>query len=119
MFALMSLIMQEVAALKGQLHPTWEIVDDGKTLERRFACKNFVKALDALNKYGAVAERMGHHPDLSVYGYKNVCIRYVSSGSKLPELDAPRCRGYGHPRFIVVIAAGFLHTRPANSPSMI
>jgi 4a-hydroxytetrahydrobiopterin dehydratase len=30
--------------------------------------------MDYINQVGAVAEAEGHHPDLHLYGYNNVCV---------------------------------------------
>ena len=37
-----------------------------------FARKDFADALSFINKIGEIAERQGHHPDLRLFGYKNV-----------------------------------------------
>ena len=41
-------------------------------LSRKFTAKNFQAALDFVVAAGAVAERVGHHPDLHITSYKNV-----------------------------------------------
>ena len=43
----------------------WSIGADGK-LKRTFVVKNFAEALALANSVGAVAETIGHHPDLLV-----------------------------------------------------
>lgn len=43
-------------------------------ISRKFTCKNFQSALDAINDIGAIAEREGHHPDLHITSYRNVEI---------------------------------------------
>jgi 4a-hydroxytetrahydrobiopterin dehydratase len=50
--------------------------DNGKVekISRKFTCKNFQSALDAINDIGAIAEREGHHPDLHITSYRNVEI---------------------------------------------
>ena len=51
-----------------KLHEAWAINEAGH-LERVFLVKNFVAALDLANKFGDLAEKEGHHPDLTVsYG---------------------------------------------------
>ena len=59
-----------VPALKGdaarELHrqiPEWSIVSDHH-LHRAFKFPDFQKALDFVNRVGAVAEEQGHHPDI-------------------------------------------------------
>jgi 4a-hydroxytetrahydrobiopterin dehydratase len=39
-------------------------VVDGHHLEKRFTFPDFARALEFVNRAGAVAEREGHHPDL-------------------------------------------------------
>ncbi|MDQ6733354.1 MAG: 4a-hydroxytetrahydrobiopterin dehydratase, partial [Nitrospirota bacterium] len=46
-----------------QLAPGWHINKDGH-LERLYTFPDFARALDFVNKVGAVAEAEGHHPDL-------------------------------------------------------
>ena len=49
----------------------WTVVDD-KKIEREFTCKDFVKALEFINAAGAVAEQVGHHPDILLHGWNKV-----------------------------------------------
>jgi 4a-hydroxytetrahydrobiopterin dehydratase len=41
----------------------WQLVD-GHHLAKMFTFPDFVKALDFVNRVGAIAEEEGHHPDL-------------------------------------------------------
>jgi len=43
-------------------------------LSKKFTCRNFQSALDAINDVGAIAEREGHHPDLHLTSYRDVEI---------------------------------------------
>ncbi len=43
--------------------PAWSVVD-GHHLQREFKFPDFQKALDFVNRVGAVAEEQGHHPDI-------------------------------------------------------
>ena len=45
--------------------PGWELRDDAHRLERGFKFRNFRDALDFVTKLGELAEREGHHPDIS------------------------------------------------------
>ncbi len=52
----------------------WEVVD-GHHLKRRFKFKNFAEALVFVNRVGAIAEREGHHPDISFgWGYVEITL---------------------------------------------
>ncbi len=55
--------------------PGWDLKDDGKRIERRFAFENFQAALDFVNQAGAIAETEGHHPDIEFgWGYCVISI---------------------------------------------
>jgi 4a-hydroxytetrahydrobiopterin dehydratase len=54
----------QIAPLLAQL-PSWKVVDDHH-LETTYRVKNFVAALDLVNRIGAIAEEQNHHPDLSL-----------------------------------------------------
>ena len=58
------LLEEEYAPLLGQLHG-WE-VSGGSKLRKSFAFKNFVGAVDFVNRISVVSEAVGHHPDLCV-----------------------------------------------------
>lgn len=45
--------------------PEWELVEDRK-ITRTFKFRNFVEALAFVNRIGALAEEMGHHPDITL-----------------------------------------------------
>jgi 4a-hydroxytetrahydrobiopterin dehydratase len=49
--------------LHAELHPDWHVVD-GHHLSRSFRFKNFADALAFTNRVGALAEEVGHHPDI-------------------------------------------------------
>lgn len=54
----------------------WEIVRDGKWLHKVYKFKNFIKALDFVNRVGAEAEREGHHPDIKLgWGYVEIDLQ--------------------------------------------
>lgn len=54
------------------LVPNWELVDDGKGIRFNRRMADFMAAIDAVNKVAAVAEEEQHHPDIRVYGYRNL-----------------------------------------------
>ena len=56
---------EEVARYRALLDPEWEVIE-GRKLRRRYRFKNFRAALDQANAIGELAEREGHHPDLSL-----------------------------------------------------
>ena len=60
----------------------------GETLEREFVLKNFVDAVDFVNKITPEAEMLDHHPDILIHSYKKVKINLSThSKGKVTELD--------------------------------
>jgi 4a-hydroxytetrahydrobiopterin dehydratase len=66
----------EIQRLKQQLHGDWLVLDD-KQLERRFKFKDFVSALEFVNRIGLLAEEEGHHPDLDL-SWGRVVVRLMT-----------------------------------------
>lgn len=52
----------ELDNLKRQV-PGWDVVNEHH-LKKMYTFPDFLKALDFVNKAGAIAEQQGHHPDL-------------------------------------------------------
>jgi 4a-hydroxytetrahydrobiopterin dehydratase len=48
-----------------QQAPGWLLMDDARRIERSFSFKNFKQAMDFVAEVGELAEREGHHPDIS------------------------------------------------------
>lgn len=61
---------REVQDRASQLYG-WEI--EGKTLSRTWTFANFIEAIDFVNRLVEPAERLGHHPDLSI-SYNKVSV---------------------------------------------
>jgi len=55
--------------------PNWSLDDNGAAVVRTFVFENFISALEFVNKVAKIAEFEGHHPDIRIYGYKNVEIK--------------------------------------------
>lgn len=56
------LTAEQIAPLLAQVEG-WTVIDTHH-LEKRYKLKNFVQALDLVNRIGAIAEAENHHPDL-------------------------------------------------------
>lgn len=56
----------------------WQLSEDGKLIWRKFTLKNFVQAMDLLNKVAEIAEQEQHHPDLHLTGYRQVKIELTT-----------------------------------------
>jgi 4a-hydroxytetrahydrobiopterin dehydratase len=54
---------QRIRELLGQLQSGWRLNAQGH-LERLYEFKDFARALEFVNRLGAIAEAEGHHPDL-------------------------------------------------------
>jgi len=54
---------KELEDLQRELGQDWKVTE-GHHLEKLFKFKDFLQALDFTNKIGAVAEKVGHHPDI-------------------------------------------------------
>eukprot|EP00887_Chlorella_sp_A99_P004084 scaffold23.g4084.t1 len=60
------------------LLPAWRLAPDGNAISRSFTARNFMAAMDFLNRVAALAEVEGHHPDLHLTAYRD--------GLALPDL---------------------------------
>jgi 4a-hydroxytetrahydrobiopterin dehydratase len=54
--------------------PGWIATDDDRTIYREFKTKDFVAAVDFINKVAQIAEQEQHHPDIHLTGYRNLRI---------------------------------------------
>lgn len=52
----------------------WQIDQNGKTIFREYKTKNFVEAVEFINKVKDLAQQADHHPDLHLTGYRNLRI---------------------------------------------
>ncbi|MFB6260610.1 MAG: 4a-hydroxytetrahydrobiopterin dehydratase, partial [Thiohalorhabdaceae bacterium] len=52
----------------------WAVTADSRSLKKGYKLKNFVEAVEFVNKIKDVAEEENHHPDLEV-GYGKVAVR--------------------------------------------
>ncbi len=65
----------------------WEEIEGFLTKEFHFL--NFKEALSFVNRVGEIAERMEHHPDISIKNYNQVVIATMThdAGSSITEKD--------------------------------
>lgn len=54
----------------------WEIINN--TLSKEFEFKNFVEAVEFINKIMPLAEKAKHHPDIYLHSYSKVKIMLLS-----------------------------------------
>ncbi len=68
--------------------PGWVLADDGKSMERQYTLKNFVEAVERINRIKDIAEGEGHHPDLHLTGYKRLkVVLYTHALGGITEND--------------------------------
>eukprot|EP00750_Incisomonas_marina_P032861 INCI9388.2.p1 GENE.INCI9388.2~~INCI9388.2.p1 ORF type:complete len:128 (-),score=21.16 INCI9388.2:304-687(-) len=79
----------EIAAFLKQLSPKWELSvlsDDAggsvQVLRKQLLLKDFASALDAVNKFGAIAEAQNHHPNLHIVSYRTVIVELYTFSVK-------------------------------------
>lgn len=65
----------------------WKEAND--MLTREFTFGNFVETIEFVNKLVPVAEKAQHHPDIDIYGYKHVRVKFTTHdvGGKVTEKD--------------------------------
>lgn len=54
--------------------PGWELMEDAKSISRKWIMQDFKQVLAFINKVGELAENEGHHPDIHITDYKNLEI---------------------------------------------
>ena len=68
------LSVTEVQALLALL-PGWAPSDDGKTISKDFAFKNYYRTMGFANAIAWMANQQDHHPDIS-FGYSRCRVAY-------------------------------------------
>lgn len=53
--------------------PLWSVADNASMLTRKFEFKNFIEAMEFVNKVASLAEDAKHHPDITI-SYNKVTI---------------------------------------------
>lgn len=67
--------------------PGWDLTLDNRAIKRRYVFKDFLSALEFINKIAPIAEAEGHHPDLMLgWGYAE-CVLWTHSIAGLHEND--------------------------------
>jgi 4a-hydroxytetrahydrobiopterin dehydratase len=67
----MTLLSEQQVTQQIESLPDWTL--EGKELRRTFQFKNFVEAIDFVNRLVEPAETAGHHPDLAI-SYNKVTV---------------------------------------------
>ncbi len=67
--------------------PGWQLLDEGRKIQRSYKFANFKEALDFVDRVGALAEAEGHHPDITFgWGYAAILL-YTHKIKGLHEND--------------------------------
>ena len=59
----------QLATLSG-----WRLTHDGQRIRRDWLVNDFVAGMEFFNRVADLAEQEGHHPDMHLWGYRNVWI---------------------------------------------
>jgi len=60
--------------------PGWRLA--GKSIQKKFKFRNFVEAVKFVNKLVPIAEKMQHHPDVSIKNYNEVIVSSTTHDEK-------------------------------------
>lgn len=52
----------------------WQIDQDGKGISKQYTTKNFMAAINFIQKVAEIAETEDHHPDIHLTGYRKLRI---------------------------------------------
>ncbi|MDP3992016.1 MAG: 4a-hydroxytetrahydrobiopterin dehydratase [Nanoarchaeota archaeon] len=58
--------------------PDWNLEDNGKSVIKIFEFEDFSKAVNFINKITEIAEREKHHPELRLYDYNKLEIKFTT-----------------------------------------
>jgi len=71
------LTAEQIQQLLPQI-PQWQVDPSGNALVRSWKFRDFVSAVDFLNRVAELAEEQQHHPDLHLTGYRHVRIELTT-----------------------------------------
>ncbi|MBK1673136.1 4a-hydroxytetrahydrobiopterin dehydratase [Ectothiorhodospira shaposhnikovii] len=69
--------MVDIQSFMKSLAPDWEVVDEGRAIERMFRFPDFHRTMAFVNAAAWVAHREDHHPELQV-GYDRCLVRFTT-----------------------------------------
>ena len=65
----------EAEALLPEVSDRWSLDEQGRSLSCQITFKNFLRAMEFLNRLAEVAEQEGHHPDICLgWGYAQLRV---------------------------------------------
>ena len=57
----------------------WRMTHDGQRIRKDWVVKNFMAGIEFFNRVAQARRKEGHHPDLHLEGYRNVCDRTLDA----------------------------------------
>jgi len=80
----------ERTAVAGELGPSWRLI--GEHLERRVSLERYLDGVELVVAIAAVAERLNHHPELTL-SYGQLLVRVTTDElGQLSDLDVDLAR---------------------------
>lgn len=76
----------DLEKFRNEVGPEWEIVGEHQ-MEKQYVFKNFKEALAFTNKVGALAEQLGHHPEIYLAWGRVTLILWTHKVDGLTERD--------------------------------
>ena len=70
-----------------ELRATWELAPDAKKIRAEFQFKDFLLAMEFVNKIAKIAQVEGHHPDLHIFYNKVQVELWTHAMNGLSEND--------------------------------
>ena len=67
--------------------PLWSLQEGDARLVRRFEFKDFVQAMEFVNRVAGIAEAEGHHPDIAIHWNKVDLVLWTHAIGGLHEND--------------------------------
>ena len=67
--------------------PQWSLRENGTRLSRRFEFRDFLQAMEFVNRVARIAEEEGHHPDIAIHWNKVDLLLWTHKIGGLHEND--------------------------------
>lgn len=58
--------------------PEWHLNEDATRIRRSWVAQDFMEAIRFFDEVAKLAEEEGHHPDLHLTGYRQVCVEIMT-----------------------------------------
>jgi len=70
-----------------EVAPLWSLQEKGTRLSRRFEFRDFLQAMEFVNRVARIAEEEGHHPDIAIHWNKVDLLLWTHKIGGLHEND--------------------------------